>query len=50
MALEVALVVYTPGLGLVMAETMGACAVSEPATAKPVAISETAMPCQADFS
>jgi hypothetical protein len=34
MELEVALVVYVPGLGLVMAETTGACAVFEPVTAK----------------
>ena len=32
--LEVALVVYVPGLGLVIAETMGAFAVSDPAMAK----------------
>ena len=34
MGLEVALVVYVPGLGLVMAETTGAWAVFEPATAR----------------
>jgi hypothetical protein len=34
MGLEVALVVYVPGLGLVMAETTGGCEVSEPVTAK----------------
>jgi hypothetical protein len=31
---EVALVVYVPGLGLVIAETIGAFAVVDPATAK----------------
>ena len=34
MELEVALVVYVPGLGLVIAETMGGLAVSDPAMAK----------------
>ena len=34
MGLEVALVVYVPGLGLVMAEETGVFVVSEPVTAK----------------
>jgi hypothetical protein len=34
MALEVAVVVYVSGLGLVTAETTGAVVVSEPATAR----------------
>ena len=32
--LEAALVVYVPGLGLVIAETTGGCVVSDPMTAK----------------